>query len=83
MKTETLLQRHPPTPPHGHIHPELQNSLHQIAQYNADRDYPYGGPPSQGSVYSSPGPGVHNGIQHAMRPVDAEYVVGVQYVSNL
>ena len=80
MKTETLVQRHPPTPPHGHIHPDLQNGLNQIAQYNAERGYSYDESPSHGTVYSSPGPGMNNGLSHAMGPTGIEYGVGVPYV---
>jgi hypothetical protein len=40
MRGDTLIQQHPPTPPNAGS--EYQTGLHQVAQYNVDRGYPFG-----------------------------------------
>jgi hypothetical protein len=82
MKAETLIHHHPPTPPDDHVHPDLHPTLHQVAQYNADRGYSYDESHSQGGVYSSPDPAMHHGIPHGIAPSGAEYGVALQYVSR-
>ncbi|KAF9740503.1 HMG box protein [Paraphaeosphaeria minitans] len=79
MKAETLVHQHPPTPPEDHVHPDLHSSLHQVAQYNADRGCHYDDSPSQVAVYSSPDPAMHHGLPHGMVPSGAEYGVALQY----
>ncbi|KZM22763.1 hypothetical protein ST47_g6081 [Ascochyta rabiei] len=39
MRGDTIIQRHPPTPPT--LVGDYQSGLHQVVQYNADRGYPY------------------------------------------
>ncbi|KAF2189624.1 hypothetical protein K469DRAFT_683039 [Zopfia rhizophila CBS 207.26] len=60
MKSETVVQQHPPTPPNVTV--ELQYGLHHIAQHNAERNYLYDESQLHGSAYVSPGHVVHEGI---------------------
>lgn len=82
MKAESLVHQHPPTPPDDHAHPDLHPSLHQVAQYNADRGCHYDDSPSQGAVYSPPDPAMHNDLPHGMVPSGTEYSVALQYASK-
>ncbi|KAF1996831.1 hypothetical protein P154DRAFT_471929 [Amniculicola lignicola CBS 123094] len=85
MKAETLVQHHPPTPPS--VGTELQSGLHQIAQYNAERNYSYDGAQRHGSAYGSPGPVVHEGVQHRSQSFQQSHAdqqgqnfgLGIQY----
>ena len=79
MRGDTLIQRHPPTPPT--LVGDFQSGLHRVAQYNADRGYPY----DEASY------GVHNmvgqeGIPSRMSHVgshDGEGIsLGMQYVGT-
>ncbi|KAK8193293.1 uncharacterized protein BKA78DRAFT_294675 [Phyllosticta capitalensis] len=67
LKTESMVQRHPPTPPSGPS--EHHYDLRQLAQQNANTNYkhdladsPYGNSQSY-SVYGSPAPVMHQ--QHS------------------
>ena len=79
MRGDTLIQRHPPTPPTfvGDFH----SDLHRVAQYNADRGYPY-----DEASYGVPGVVGHEGIPSRASHVgshNGEGVgLGIQYVST-
>ncbi|KAF2648361.1 hypothetical protein K491DRAFT_684743 [Lophiostoma macrostomum CBS 122681] len=61
MKSETLVQRHPPTPPN--VGNDLHAGLHHIAQYNVGRSYSFDESLPHSSGYGSPEPVVHDAIQ--------------------
>jgi uncharacterized iron-regulated membrane protein len=69
MKSQTLVQQHPPTPPSVGAD---QTGLHQVAQYNADRDYSYNDLHS--AAYSSSGAILHDG---------ETFGLGIQYVCGI
>ena len=77
MRSDTLTQQHPPTPPNAGV--EYQAGLQQVAQYNADRGYSF-----SEAGYGSPSSVAHQGIpsheSHA-----GNYArglgLGIQYVS--
>ncbi|KAF1953316.1 HMG box protein-like protein [Byssothecium circinans] len=81
MKSKTLIHQHPPTPPN--INVDLQNGLHQIAQYNADRSFPYDGSHAYGSAYGSPVPTLHDGFTQHSSHVESQNVdafgMGIHY----
>lgn len=91
MKSETLTQHHPPTPPN--VSNELHSGLHQIAQYNADRSYSFDDLHHQGSAYGSPGSMVYEALPHhpvqsfQTSPADSQpgqdFGLNIQYVRKL
>lgn len=82
MKSETLVQQHPPTPPVAST--DMQIGLHQIAQYNTDGHYSYDDPQSYGAIYGSLGRG-HDALprhpSHDGGQPGEAYGLGIQYVS--
>ena|SRR6186713_2509873 len=90
MISETLIQRHPPTPPS--FGTELHSGLHQVARYVADRSYSFDEARHPGSAYGSPGSVGHEGIsQHSSQGFQTSHLeghpgpdfgLGIQYVSN-
>ncbi|KAF2639757.1 HMG box protein-like protein [Massarina eburnea CBS 473.64] len=81
MKSETLLHQHPPTPPN--VHADLQNSLDQLVQYNAERSFPYDESHAYGAGYGSPGPTLHDGFSqhsaHVGSQAGESFGLGIQY----
>jgi hypothetical protein len=91
MKAETLIQRHPPTPPN--IGSDLQSGLHHIAQYNAERHYSFEDAHVHGLAYGSPGLMIHDVLprhqsvqsfhsSHGDGQQDADFGLGIQYVRS-
>ena len=82
MKSETLVQQHPPTPPIASA--DLQSSLHQVAQYNADGQYPYNDAQSYGVAYGSQERVMQDGIPRHPSQIgghpDETFGLGIQYV---
>lgn len=80
MRGDTLVQRHPPTPPT--LVGDFHSGLHRVAQYNADRGYPY-----NEASYGVPGMAGHEGIPSRTSHVGshaAEGVgLGIQYVGTV
>ena len=81
MKSETLIHQ-PPTPPNVNL--DLQNSLRQTAQFNADRGIPYDESHVYGAEYGSPGPTVPDGLlRHPSHVESGEaFGMGIQYVGS-
>ena len=77
MRGETLVQRHPPTPPTlvGDFHSDIQ----RVAPYNTDRQYPH-----EESSYGHTGVVGHEGIpsrtSHMASHAEEGVVLGIQYV---
>ncbi|KAF1930770.1 uncharacterized protein M421DRAFT_418248 [Didymella exigua CBS 183.55] len=78
MRGDTLIQRHPPTPPT--LVGDFQSGLHRVAQYNADRGYPY-----EEVSYGVPGVVGHEGIpsrtSHVGSHTGERVSLGMQYDS--
>jgi hypothetical protein len=78
MRSDTLIQQHPPTPPNAGA--EYQAGLHQVAQYNAERGYSFGE-----AGYGSPSSVAHQGIPSHASHADNHIRglgLGIEYVSN-
>lgn len=86
MKAETLVHRHPPTPPNVSSE-QIQAGLHHVARYNAEESHPH----TLG--YGSPGSVAHEGNHqdfafqsgqlegdHYQDPHAPEFGLGIQYV---
>lgn len=75
-----MIQRHPPTPPT--LVGDFQSGLHRVAQYNADRGYPY-----DEASYGVPGAASHEGIPlrapHAGSHAREGVGLGIQYVGTV
>ncbi|KAH7343134.1 hypothetical protein BKA66DRAFT_434507 [Pyrenochaeta sp. MPI-SDFR-AT-0127] len=65
MMGETLVQQHPPTPPNTGT--DYHSGLHQVVQYNTDRNYPF-----SEANYHSPGSVAHEGIPSHATHVDGQ-----------
>lgn len=79
MRGDTLIQRHPPTPPT--LVGDFQSGLHRVAQYDADRGYPY-----DEASYGVPGMAGHEGIPSRTSHVGSHsgegVSLGMQYVGT-
>ncbi|KAF2131468.1 HMG box protein [Dothidotthia symphoricarpi CBS 119687] len=75
MRSDTLFQQHPPTPPTG---VEGQSGLQHLSQYNAGPRYSF-----DSVGYSSPGVRVHEGIPSYASRADShqgeEFGLGIHY----
>lgn len=90
MKSETLVQQLPPTPPN--VNSELQSGLQHIAQYNANRSYSFDEAHPRSSSFESSRASAHETIpQHSTqsfhssqsdgRP-EPDFGLGIHYVSD-
>jgi len=79
MRGDTLVQRHPPTPPT--LVGDFRSGLHRVAQYNADRGQPY-----DDASYGAPGvvdhEGVHSRTSQAGSHAGEGVGLGIQYVGT-
>lgn len=78
MRGDTLIQRHPPTPPT--LMGDYQSGLHRVAQYNADRGYPYDNPSYAGMIGHE---GIPSRTSHMASHAGESVGLGIQYVSSL
>jgi hypothetical protein len=77
MRGDTLIQRHPPTPPT--LLGDFHSGLHRVAQYNADRGYPY-----DESSYGPAGIVGHEGLPSRTSHVAGDGMgLGIHYVGTL
>ena len=79
MRGDTLIQRHPPTPPT--LVGDFHSGLHRVAQYNADRGYPY-----DESSYDLAGVVGHEGLpsrtSHGASHAGDGMGLGIRYVGT-
>lgn len=79
MRGDTLIQRHPPTPPT--LVEDFHSGLHCVAQYKADRGYPY-----DESSYGLAGVVGHEGIplrtSHGASHAGDGMGLGIHYVGT-